>query len=199
MGERRTRDIPRRERVVGRRSKGSNSALRNQGHAAKSVRPAVATGSAERALTTPARVFGHPPLILNQHHMKSPRKIFAAVTILIATLASASAADIAGKWKTEFESQIGPIKILFEFKADGEKLTGKSFVERQDQKIEAEIKNGKIVKDEVSFTEPMKFQDQEIMIEYKGKLVGDELKLHRKVGEFAEYDIVAKRVVEPKK
>ena len=49
------------------------------------------------------------------------------------------------------------------------------------------------MKDEVSFTEMLTIQGQEIAIEHKGKLVGDELKLHRKVGEFAEYDIVAKR------
>ena len=52
------------------------------------------------------------------------------------------------------------------------------------------------MKDEVSFTESLKVQDQEVVVEYKGKIVGDELKLHRKVGEIAEYDIVAKRVVE---
>ena len=46
--------------------------------------------------------------------------------------------------------------------------------------------------------ETLKIQDMEVTVEYKGKLAGDELKLHRKVGEFAEYDIVAKRVVEKK-
>jgi hypothetical protein len=40
----------------------------------------------------------------------------------------------------------------------------------------------------------VKIQDQEIRIEYKGKIAGDELKLHRKVGDITEYDIVAKRV-----
>jgi hypothetical protein len=93
---------------------------------------------------------------------------------------------------------MGVQKYVFEFKVEGEKLTGKATSTRQDQKIESEIKGGKIVKDEVSFSETLKFQDQEITVEYKGKLVGDELKLHRKVGEFAEYDIVAKRVVEKK-
>lgn len=108
------------------------------------------------------------------------------------------AAPVDGKWTSEFESQVGQQKYVFEFKADGEKLTGKATSERQGQKSENEIKNGKIVKDEISFTETLKIQDQEIAVEYKGKLVGDELKLHRKVGEFAEYDIVAKRAVEKK-
>jgi hypothetical protein len=110
----------------------------------------------------------------------------------------ARAAPVDGKWTAEFESQVGHQKYVFELKAAGEKLTGKASSERQGQKAENEIKNGKIVKDEVSFTETLKIQDQEISIEYKGKLVGDELKLHRKVGDFAEYDIVAKRAVEKK-
>jgi hypothetical protein len=88
---------------------------------------------------------------------------------------------------------MGQQKYTFEFKVDGEKLTGKATREAQDQKSESEIKNGKVVKNEVSFSETLKIQDQEVAIEYKGTLAGDELKLHRKVGEFAEYDIVAKR------
>jgi hypothetical protein len=130
--------------------------------------------------------------------MKNHVRLATAVLFSFGLLSAARAADIDGKWHSEFDSQIGQIKYVFEFKADGEKLTGKTFVERQGQKIEGEIKNGKIVKDDVSFTEPMKFQDQEILIEFKGKLAGDELKLHRKVGDIAEYDIVAKRVVEKK-
>jgi len=122
--------------------------------------------------------------------MKAP---FALVAALAFTF-TASAADIDGKWRAEFESQIGQQKYVFELKADGEKLTGKASYERQNQKGEIEIKDGKIVKDEVSFSETVKFQDREIRIEYKGRIAGDELKLHRKVGDLTEYDIVAKRV-----
>lgn len=126
--------------------------------------------------------------------MKTSFKLIATLAFAFASLISARAADIDGKWRVEFESQIGTQKYVFELKAgpDG-KLTGKAVFERQEQKGEAELKEGKITKDEVSFVEPLKFQDQEIRIEYKGKLVGDELKLHRKVGDIAEYDIVAKR------
>ena len=126
--------------------------------------------------------------------MKTPLKFLAAFAFAFAFLSSIRAADIDGKWRAEFESQIGQQKYTFDLKADGEKLTGKASFERQNQKGEAELKDGKIAKDEVSFVETLKFQDQEIRIEYKGKIVGDELKLHRKVGDLAEYDIVAKRV-----
>jgi len=132
--------------------------------------------------------------------MKTSFKFATAVLFSLGFLGSVRAADagIAGKWTSEFDSQVGQQKYVFEFKADGEKLTGKASSERQGQKSDVEIKAGKIAKDEVSFTETLKIQDQEIVIEYKGKLAGDELKLHRKVGEFAEFDIVAKRVVEKK-
>lgn len=127
--------------------------------------------------------------------MKTPLKFLLTLFAALALGAFARAADagIAGKWTVEFESQIGIQKYVFEFKVEGEKLTGKAISERQDQKSETEIQNGKIVKDEVSFTEVLKFQDQEIIVEHKGKVSGDELKLHRKVGEFAEYNLVAKR------
>jgi hypothetical protein len=132
--------------------------------------------------------------------MKTSFKILLSTAFAIALLGNARAADsVTGKWTAEFESQIGQQKYVFELKADGEKLTGKATGERQGQKSETEIKNGKIAKDEVSFTEALKIQDQEIVVEYKGKIAGDELKLHRKVGDFAEYDIVAKRVKEPAK
>lgn len=122
--------------------------------------------------------------------MKSP---FALVAIL-AAVTSALAADIDGKWRAEFTSQIGEQKYVYELKASGDRLTGKASFERQGQKGEVELKEGRITKDEVSFVETVKFQDQEVRIEYKGRIVGDELKLHRKVGDFTAYDIVAKRV-----
>lgn len=129
--------------------------------------------------------------------MKFPGKFFTATLLACALGGFGRAADIDGKWKAEFDSQIGVQKYVFELKADGEKLTGRAKAERaQIGSTDTELKNGKIVKDEVSFTEPLKIQDQEIVVEYKGKLVGGELKLHRKVGELAEYDIVAKRVDE---
>jgi len=125
--------------------------------------------------------------------MKTSLKLLASLVFALALLSGARAAEIDGKWTATFESQMGQQKYTFDLKADGEKLTGKATRQAQDQKTESEIKNGKIAKDEVSFNETLKIQDQEVTIEYKGKIAGDELKLHRKVGEFAEYDIVAKR------
>lgn len=124
------------------------------------------------------------------------RRFCCAAACALVVLGTTRAADIAGKWKAEFDTQIGVQKYVFDFKADGEKLTGKAAFERQDQKGEVEITEGKIVRDEVSFVEPLKFQDQEIRIAYTGKIAGDEIKFTRKVGDFATEELVAKRVKE---
>jgi hypothetical protein len=125
---------------------------------------------------------------------------FKAVMLLAvpaACVCSAAAGDsVAGKWKGQFDSQIGLQKYTFEFKVDGDKLTGKAIGEREMGTNEVVIIEGKIDKDEISFVEPLKFDDNELRIEYKGKVAGDEIKLHRKVGDFAEEDLVAKRVKE---
>ncbi len=102
--------------------------------------------------------------------------------------------SFAGKWKAQFDSQIGQQKYTFVFKVDGTNVTGTATGERSMGTNDVEITEGKINGDEMSFVEPLKLQDNDIRIEYKGKLAGDEIKFHRKVGDFAEYDIVAKRV-----
>jgi hypothetical protein len=103
--------------------------------------------------------------------------------------------DIAGTWKSQFDSQIGIQRYTFTFKRDGTNLLGKAVSERQDATNDVAITNGAIAGDKISFSEPLKIQDNDVVVEYSGTIAGDELKLHRKVGDFAEYDIVAKRVM----
>ncbi len=110
--------------------------------------------------------------------------------------APASAVAVTGKWQSEFDSQVGHQKYTYEFKLDGDKLTGKATREVEDQKTITEIK-GKVTGSDISFTEPLKIQDQDIDIDYTGKVAGDEIKLTRKVGDFATTEIVAKRMKEP--
>jgi hypothetical protein len=47
--------------------------------------------------------------------------------------------------------------------------------------------------DEIAFVEMMKFEEQDLRIEYTGKVSGDEIKFVRKVGDFATEEFVAKR------
>lgn len=107
---------------------------------------------------------------------------------------TARAADVTGKWRAEFDSQIGPQKYTFDLKAEGEKLTGKAYFERMGQKGEAELKEGKVSENEVFFVETANVNGTDLRIEYKGKVTPDEITFTRKVGDLASYQIVAKRV-----
>lgn len=106
----------------------------------------------------------------------------------------AHGAELAGKWASEFESQIGTQKYTYTFKTEGGKTTGKATFDHQMGKGENELKDIKVEKDDVSFTEPLHINDMDLIITYKGKLSDDEMKLTRVVGDFATEEIVAKRV-----
>jgi len=112
---------------------------------------------------------------------------------LAVTSLSALAADIAGTWKAEFDTQRGLQKYTFTLKQDGTSVTGKANVERDGEKREAELKEGKIEGDTVTFVEPLKIQDNEIKITYTGKVSGNEIKFTRKVGDFGSSEATAKR------
>jgi hypothetical protein len=116
----------------------------------------------------------------------------AAVALAVALVAHA--ADVSGKWTAEFDTQVGPQKYVFELKADAGKVTGKASFERMGQKGEAELKDGKLAGDDISFVEMLDFQGQAIAITYTGKVAGDEIKFTRSVGDFAKEEFVAKRV-----
>jgi hypothetical protein len=128
--------------------------------------------------------------------MKTFITTLSIVAAGLALTGSARAAEdsFVGKWKAQFDSQIGVQKYTYEFKIEDGKLTGKAVGERETGTNDVKIVEGKINKDEISFVEPLKFNDQEIRIEYTGKIKGDVIKFHRKVGDLAEYDFEAKRV-----
>jgi enterochelin esterase-like enzyme len=122
----------------------------------------------------------------------------SAVTLAPATAAPTAkpnAADVTGTWKSYFDSQIGHQNYIFTLKQDGAKLTGKANSAAGDRKREAELKEGKVDGDAISFVEMLSIQDREIRITYTGKLSanGNEIKFTREVGEFAKEEIVAKR------
>ncbi len=117
-----------------------------------------------------------------------------AASLLLAL--PALAADVTGKWTTEFDSQIGKQKYTFDLKVDGEKVTGKAHYERMGQAGDVDLQEGKLVGDKLSFVEVDTFQGNELRIVYTGKVKGDEIALTRDVGGFAKEEIVAKRVKE---
>ena len=128
--------------------------------------------------------------------MKTYTKSITLAALTLALAGSAWSADttVAGKWKGQFDSQIGLQKYTYEFKVDGTNLTGKAIGIRDNGTNEVVITGGTVSTNSIFFVEPLKFGDNELRIEYTGKVSGDEIKFHRKVGEFAEEDFVAKRV-----
>jgi hypothetical protein len=129
--------------------------------------------------------------------MKTFITAFAVAACALALAGNARAGDsVAGKWTAEFDSQIGIQKYTYDFKVDGTNLTGRAIGIRDDGTNDVAITEGKINQDEISFVEALRFDDNDIRIEYTGKMTGDEIKLHRRVGDFAEEDLVARRVEE---
>jgi hypothetical protein len=99
------------------------------------------------------------------------RRIAVLALLLAATLC---AADISGKWKGTAEGPNGAIERTFIFKVDGSTLTG----ETESQMMgKATISDGKIEGDNISFSINANFQGNEMKLAYKGKVVGDQIKL----------------------
>ena len=117
-------------------------------------------------------------------------KLTAAFLLAVCCVTSVFAADPTGKWTTTISTQIGELAYTYDFKVEGEKLTGKA----KSQFGDVEITEGKVKGDEITFVENISFDGNAIRIEYKGKVAGDEIKFSRKVGEFATEEFVAKRV-----
>jgi hypothetical protein len=109
--------------------------------------------------------------------------------LVLALVVSALGADINGKWKAKFDTQIGEQNYVYTLKSDGEKLTGTA----ANAMGSTEIKEGTIKGDDVYFVENLDFNGNAIRIEYTGKIAGDEIKFTRKVGDFATEEFVAKR------
>ena len=86
------------------------------------------------------------------------------------------ASDINGNWTATAEGPNGTMTRTYTFKVDGKKLTGETVSSMVGKST---IEDGKIDGDDLSFTIVAKFQDNEIKIAYKGKVIGkDEIKLN---------------------
>ena len=121
-------------------------------------------------------------------------KISLVTSMILAASVVFGAVDISGKWQAEFDTQIGKQNYTFTFRVVGEKLIGIAESEIMGEKHKADLKDVKVVGEEVSFVEMLDFQGNAISISYKGKISGDEIKFTRQVGEFATEELVAKRL-----
>lgn len=119
--------------------------------------------------------------------------VILAVLILVG-LVSVYAADITGKWNTQFDSQVGVQKYVFEFKVEGTKLTGTAISKVADAaEVKTPITEGAVNGDDVTFVENLDYSGQQLKITYKGKIAGDEIKFSRDVAGQGGETFVAKR------
>ena|SRR5579871_4684532 len=89
---------------------------------------------------------------------------------------TALAADVTGKWTAQVPGRGGQTReATFNLKADGNTLTGTVSGPRGD----AEIAEGKIDGDQISFTQTMSFNGNDLKFIYKGTVSGDEIKFTR--------------------
>jgi len=99
--------------------------------------------------------------------------MFLSVPVLSVLFASAPAADVRGKWRSEFKTQDGAVRTsTYEFEVDGGKLTGTVVNERG----LVEIAEGKLSGNNISFVVVRRFNGQEVKERYKGKVAGDEIR-----------------------
>jgi hypothetical protein len=122
--------------------------------------------------------------------------IMKTLAILMTTLAltvSARAEDVTGRWKSDFVTVVGPVKYVYDLKSEGTNVSGKAVRMSDTQTNDTPLTEGMLVGDDISFVEMLNFNDQDVRIEYSGKVDGDTLKLTRKVGDFGETNIVATR------
>lgn len=120
-------------------------------------------------------------------------KTYISLLLVAAFSLSALPADISGTWKADFDTQRGLQKYTFTLKQDGANITGKVNVERDGEKREAELNEGKLEGDTITFVEPLRVQENELRITYTGRISGNEILFTRKVGDFGSSQATAKR------
>jgi hypothetical protein len=120
------------------------------------------------------------------------RSRFFAAAGVIAFAAIAHAADVAGKWTADVPGRGGQAQATtFDFKVSGETLTGTV----TNQRGSTEITDGKVMGDELSFTQKLEFNGNSFVIKYTGKVDGATLKMKRmrEGGDGAAQEFTAKR------
>ena len=129
--------------------------------------------------------------------MKRSCNLMILAAFAPALLAPLRATDLAGSWHAEFDTMIGVQKYTYTFKVEGATIAGTATFARETGKGEVALRDIKLEGDKISFVEPFQTDEGEINITYTGTVAGDEMKLTRKVGDFATEEVVARRVKAP--
>jgi hypothetical protein len=118
------------------------------------------------------------------------------LTILIFAL-TAAAADVTGAWKGTAQTPNGSIERTFNFKVDGNKLTGDTSSDMFGKSV---IEDGKVDGDNISFTITVSFQGNEGKVNYSGKVKGDQIDFTVEIPTLNQtVQYTAKRVGQPTK
>jgi hypothetical protein len=119
----------------------------------------------------------------------------AALAVSVAMAGSAFAADITGKWKSEFQGPDGNSRTnVFTFEVKGEAVTGT--VTSSMAPEPAKIEEGTLKGDAISFKVTRSMGGNDIKLAYTGTVKGDEIPLKVSAdagGQTFEFEIVAKR------
>jgi len=111
--------------------------------------------------------------------------------LLVIFVLAASAADVSGTWKAAIETPNGAMETTFQFKVDGNKLTGSTSNQFMG---DMPISDGKIEGDDLSFTVNASFNGNDVKLNYKGKVSGDQMKLTLEIpGRDRTIEMTAKR------
>jgi hypothetical protein len=106
------------------------------------------------------------------------KRTLLAVLALLSFSILASAADVTGKWTAEVAGGRGAQTTTFTFKVDGSKLTGSVATQRGD----SPITEGKVDGDNISFSQTLSFNGNDITMTYKGVVKGDTIEMTRDGG-----------------
>lgn len=119
------------------------------------------------------------------------RNWLLAAALVSGLALTASAADVTGKWTAQMPGRNGETReVTYNFKADGDKLTGAMSMPMGDR----EIKDGKVSGDQISFKVPLEFNGNSIVLVFKGEVSGDTIKFTRgREGSDQTQEFTAKR------
>ena len=99
------------------------------------------------------------------------KAVLTACLVMAVFTVAALAADVSGKWSGEVPARGETVKATFNFKVDGDKLTGTMTGPQGDVTLE----EGKVSGDQISFST----QGGNAKIVFKGTVSGNEIKMTR--------------------
>jgi hypothetical protein len=101
-------------------------------------------------------------------------KFFASLLVLFLMSVTAYAADVDGTWTGSAATPGGDVPVIFDFKADGAKLTGTTAAP---DGTTIPVKDGKIEGSTITFTVTLDFGGTPFILAYKGTVSPEQIKL----------------------